>query len=80
MFDFEKIRVVVELREDIDNFEILDYVLKYFGVLLFLFIFFIIVYLFEWFVENDLFFKFWMDVKGVDFKSYWCVVEIFDFV
>lgn len=80
MFDFEKIRVVVELREDIDNFEILDYVFKYFGVLLFLFIFFIIVYLFEWFVENDIFFKFWMDVKGVDFKSYWCVVEIFDFV
>lgn len=80
MFDFEKIRVVVELREDIDNFEILDYIFKYFGVLLFLFIFFIIVYLFEWFVENDIFFKFWMDVKGVDFKSYWCVVEIFDFV
>lgn len=80
MFDFEKIRVVVELREDIDNFEILDYVFKYFGVLLFLFIFFIIVYLFEWFVENDIFFKFWMDLKGVDFKSYWCVVEIFDFV
>lgn len=80
MFDFEKIRVVVELKEDIENFEILDYVFKYFGVLLFLFIFFIIVYLFEWFVENDIFFKFWMDVKGVDFKSYWCVVEIFDFV
>lgn len=80
MFDFEKIRVVVELREDIDNFEILDYVFKYFGVWLILFIFFIIVYLFEWFVENDIFFKFWMDVKGVDFKSYWCVVEIFDFV
>lgn len=80
MFDFEKIRVVVELREDIDIFEILDYVLKYFGVLLFLCIIFIIVYLFEWFIENDLFFKFWMDVKGVDFKSYWCVVEIFDFV
>lgn len=80
MFDFEKIRVVVELREDIDNFEILDYVFKYFGVWLFLFIFFIIVYLFEWFVENDIIFKFWMDVKGVDFKSYRCVVEIFDFV
>lgn len=67
--DFEKIRAVVELREDTDSFEIPDYVLKYFGALSVLFISLIIVYLSEWPVENDTLFKFWMDAKGVDSKS-----------
>lgn len=78
--DFEKIRAVVELREDTDNFEIPDYVFKYFGAWLFLFISLIIVYLSEWPVENDTLFKFWMDAKGVDSKSHRCAVEILDFV
>lgn len=78
--DFEKIRAVVELREDTDNFEIPDYVFKYFGALSFLFISLIIVYLSEWPIENDSLFKFWMDAKGVDSKSHRCAVEIFDFV
>lgn len=78
--DLMKIDAVVELREDLNSFEIPNYVWKCLAAFVISFISLVIVYLSEWPVDNDTVFKLWMDVGGADPISHQCAVEVFEFM